>query len=180
MTLPNPWAILGGAVAGILLITGSGLVGYRYRANEDAKAQAKIYQQLAAADRQSAILQQSLDTETKLHQLTYINLKMEISPNVNLIVSAPGQAPVSRPAYYLTAFDVCLYNSGLQGSDPATVVTGSTACTSAANPYGLTPIDFGLLLENVLENGDQYADCRTNLRGWQQWYNNLPKSSRAP
>ncbi len=178
MTLPSPWALIGGAAVGIALITGSAFLGYRYCANSEAAKQAAIEVQLAASDQHSALLQAQLDKALEVHKLTYVTLKTEILPNVNLVVKAPNQPAATRPAYYLTSFDVCLWNGGLQSTNTASGGNGSVACTSAPDAYGLTTISFGDVLGNALINFQQYADCRSVVHTWQQWYRDIPAKSK--
>lgn len=172
------YKVLIGLVAAAALLGMAFVGGCQYKEIGDAKIQTKIQQQLTLAERQSAILQQSLDTETNLHQLVYFTINQEVTPNVNLIVETPGHAPVSRPAYYLTGFDVCLYNLGLQGTSATAGGIAAAPCAGAPDAYALTGLDFGAALSNALINFKQYADCRSVVANWQQWYAGLPASAK--
>lgn len=154
---------------------GGAFLGWRYEHNA---WQADIGQKLAAvskANARSAILQGELDAAKQQHALTYLVLKTEVLPNVDLIVTSPGEAPKPRPKYYLTHFDLCLWNNGLLAAgSPA----GSVDANPCANPpdYLATSVDVQGLFGNALQNFQQYADCRSVVKSWQDWYLGLPAS----
>src|SRR5574337_389402 len=90
--------VIAGAVAAILGAYG----GYRYEhAAWQADTAAKLAE-VAKLDEQAAILQQQLDAAKSRHALTYLVLKTEVLPNVNLVVESPGQPAKVRPKYYFT------------------------------------------------------------------------------
>ena len=161
-------------VAAVLLIAGA-IGGYKYCSNRNAAAVAKVATQMQRAENQTAIIQAQLDELLKVHALNYITLKMEILPNVNL-VKIPGQPVSSRPDYYLTNFDLCVYNRGLQVTGSPSGSNAAAPCSGIADAYALSSIDFGTELANSLLNFQQYADCRAVVSSWQQWYEALPKA----
>jgi hypothetical protein len=171
--------ILVGLLLACVLVVGGAFGGYHYRGEMAAIAQGKIQHQLDVADQHSAILQEQLDTQLAEHQLTYITLKSEIAPNVNLVVEAPGQPAKARPAYFLTGFDVCVWNDSLLGAGAASRGLGSAACASSPQAYILTTAAFSDALTNVVNNYRQYADCRSVVASWQKWYHDIPSKNKA-
>lgn len=144
--------------------------GYRYEhAAWQADTAAKLAE-VAKLDEQAAILQQQLDAAKSQHALTYLVLKTEVLPNVNLVVESPGQPAKVRPKYYFTHYDLCLWNDGLFATDPAAGSNGTNACAGPADAYTLTSVDVAGLYANALLNFQQYADCRATVQTWQQWY----------
>lgn len=155
--------IIYGALGGLLLAIGCYGKGY-LDADEKAAAAARSVraQDVAIAKQMEPQLVQTLAIS---HTVT-VTLTRQVTRYVDRYIPAPGAASEVRPAYYLTDGAVGLWNAAL-GAGPAGAAPGTVA---GAGGLGLSPVRFDDAEANAILNFGQYRDCRTIVKGWQDWY----------
>lgn len=169
-SLPSLASLKNYVIAAAVAAVAGAYAGYRYEhAAWQADTAAKLVE-VAKLNEQAALLQEQLDVSKSQHALTYLVLKTEVLPNVNLVVEAPGQPAKVRPKYYFTHYDLCLWNDGLFATDPTSGGDGTNACANPPDAYTVTSVDVAALYANALLNFQQYADCRATVQTWQRWY----------
>lgn len=157
-------------VYAILIATGLLLGAYaKGYTDADAKAAAEAK---SVRDQDVAIalkMEPYLVHTITLNDTKTVTLTKEVTKYVDRYIPSPGAASVARPAYYLTWGAVGLWNSALGSPTP-----GGTA-QAPAGALALSPVSFDDAETNAIQNFGQYADCRTIVKGWQDWYNAVRK-----
>lgn len=92
-------------------------------------------------------------------------LIQKVPTYVDRYVPAPGAASTARPAYALTFGAVWLWDQALSPGRAA-----SAPATAPGAGLALSPITFTDAETNAIANFGQYRDCRTIVKGWQDWY----------
>lgn len=148
---------------GIALLVGAYYKGVFDTEEKSAAAAKSVRAQDVAIAK--AMEPQLTKTLTVSHTVT-VTLTKEVPRYVDHYIPAPGAASVARPAYFLTFGAVSLWNGRL-GASAAHAAAGAPG---GADPLDLSPITFDAAETNAIQNFGQYADCRTIVQGWQDWY----------
>lgn len=155
-------------VAGAVLMLVSFIGGCHYNAEKyEAQAASVRAQDVQIAKAMEPQLQHTLTTS---HTVT-VTLIKKVPPYVDRYIPAPGAASQTRPAYYLTWGSVELWNDALG----AGTASGAASTTAGADPLDLSAIRFDGAETNAIQNFGQYRDCRTIVKGWQDWYATVKK-----
>lgn len=141
-------------------------------ASEKKEAAANLA--IANANAHSADLQMLLDQSHVTVVSQTITLKSEIPDVVNHFVPTPGAPVQDRPAYYLTAGAVSVWNSALTLPSTSSGPVGSPSSGSTPDSLLLTDVTFEDALSNHVLNAARCLDLESQVRGWQEWWKGVP------
>lgn len=159
--------VIYGCILGLVLLTGAYYKGvWDEHEKYEAAAKSVRAQDVAIAKAMQPQLQAAL---TASH--TYTTTIIPQVPHVTeFYIPSPDAVSIPRPAYYLTAGAVRLWNAALSASTAGSPVAAVTSADLA-----LSPVSFDEAETNAILNFGQYRDCRTIVKGWQDWFNSVSK-----